>query len=381
MDKVTYEIVCSDELMAQIEEHCFSQTRTEVGGFLVGEMVDGKSVVTHVLRAKHTAAQITQLTFTHKTWDAAFAEMAKIKPDAQLIGWFHSHPNFGVFLSDHDKFIQTQFFSTDGRITIVVDPIRGKRGWFISRDKEVMPYAKEEDTTLERLGESASNPDENIASIAAQPKTGGVGLGRVLVISGLFSLVSMLGGFSLASSTGSSAEQISNLERRLNEVITVLQVNGLDLVPTAPAPVETVEPTAEPTKKATPAKTTATAKSSPKAETPKASTTPKATKTTLICSKAGAKDVRVIDVNPKCPTGYSVTKPGTTTGVQETAKATPTATPKATPTATPKATPTATPKATPTATPKATPTATPTEEPKPPTPKASEPEGKDGQNP
>lgn len=313
MDKVSFEIVCSDELLAQIEEHCFSQTRTEVGGFLVGEMVDGKSVVTHVLKAKHTAAQMTQLTFTHKTWDAAFAEMAKIKPDAELIGWYHSHPNFGVFLSDHDKFIQTQFFSTDGRITIVVDPIRGKRGWFISKDKEVVPYAKEEDTTLERLGESSSEAEENIPAIAASQSSGGIGLGRVLAISGIFSLLSMFGGFTLANSTNNGADQIANLERQLNYVLVVLQENGLGVPTVDPQPTEPAapaEPTVAPTKAATSPKPSAKTSSSPKAEAPKTPAKPQNVKQTLICYKDGVAPKRVIAINPKCPDGYTKTNPG-----------------------------------------------------------------------
>jgi proteasome lid subunit RPN8/RPN11 len=317
MSKVSYEIVCSDELLAQIEEHCFSQVRTEVGGFLVGEMVDGKSVVTHVLRAKHTAAQITQVTFTHKTWDTAFAEMAKIKPDAELIGWYHSHPNFGVFLSDHDKFIQTQFFAPDGRITIVVDPIRGKRGWFISRDKEVVPYAPEEDTTLERLGESESDSDKNIPVITGSPTSGGISLGKVLAISAIFSLLSMFGGFTLANSSNSNAVQIGNLERDLSYVLRVLQDNGLTVQTVEP---EIIVPTAPPTTQNPTANPSSTVKSSPKAETPKSSTSPQATKT-IICYKAGAKNQNIVAVNPKCPAGYTTTKPSGKASTPPTGKA------------------------------------------------------------
>ena len=183
MNKSKFKIVCPDDLLKKIEEHCFSQTRTEVGGFLVGEIKDDQSIVTHIIKAKHTVAQMTQLTFTHKTWDAAFAEKDKIKPDAELIGWFHSHPNFGVFLSDHDKFIQTQFFAQDGKVTIVVDPIKGKRGWFISQDKEVIAYAKEEDTFIEKLGLSDSDSDENMMVVSSSNKGTGIGLSKV---TGLF---------------------------------------------------------------------------------------------------------------------------------------------------------------------------------------------------
>ena len=316
MDKPRIEISCSEELLRQIEEHCFSQSRVEVGGFLVGEIIDSKAVVTHVLKAKHTAAQMTQLTFTHKTWDAAFAEMAKIKPDAELIGWFHSHPNFGIFLSDHDKFIQTQFFGSDGKITIVVDPIRGKRGWFISQDKEVIPYAKEEDTNLEKLGESATNAEENIP-VGVTNKPSGVGMGKVVVVCSLFSIVSRFGGFMLSSLSANSASQIANVERDINEIRYILQENGLGFAPIAPeevAPPAAESPAPQPTdaKASTPARI-----SVPKAETkPSTSSKPKAkatgTKSKTPTPIPPGKKPSTTSTKPTAPDTTKPTAPDTT---------------------------------------------------------------------
>ena len=89
-DQKKFEIVCTDELMNKIEEQCFSSTKTEVGGFLVGTIADGKSTVTHVLKAKHTANTQSQLTFTNKTWETAHAEMGEIGADAELIVVTHA---------------------------------------------------------------------------------------------------------------------------------------------------------------------------------------------------------------------------------------------------------------------------------------------------
>jgi proteasome lid subunit RPN8/RPN11 len=128
------EIECSQELLNKLEEHCFSETKVEVGGFLIGKILENKTTVSRIVPAKHTVSKSTQLTFTHKTWDAILEEIKKSGTDDVLIGWYHSHPNFGVFLSDHDQFIQNNFFKEDGKVTIVVDPIRGLRGWFYSQN-------------------------------------------------------------------------------------------------------------------------------------------------------------------------------------------------------------------------------------------------------
>lgn len=226
-----FEISCSPELMKKIEEHCFSSTKIEVGGFLVGVVQDGKSTVTHVLKAKHTANTQSQLTFTNKTWETAYSEMSEISPDAQLVGWFHSHPNFGVFLSDYDKFIQNEFFNKDGMITIVVDPINGKRGWFISIDKDVRPYSDEEDTEMEKLhkskGDSASS--EGGIELKSASSVGGLSTGKTVAIAALFSIFSLLGSFAISGGQGGSIDkeglqnqidglqiQIAMLQQQLN---------------------------------------------------------------------------------------------------------------------------------------------------------------------
>jgi hypothetical protein len=242
---------------------------------------------------------MTQLTFTHKTWDAAFAEKDKINPKAELIGWFHSHPNFGVFLSDHDKFIQTQFFAQDGKVTIVVDPIRGKRGWFISQDKDVIPYAKEEDTSIEKLGLSDSDSDENIMVMSSSNKGTGIGLFKVVAIAAIFSVFSMIGGFVLANSTNNAAKQIANLERKITLIQAILESNGIK------PPVEIPDPT--PTKSAeTPNPSGAKVTKAPVAP----SKSPSPSKNALVCYK-GSEERTITGVTPKCPSGFTSTKPVT----------------------------------------------------------------------
>ena len=54
--------------------------------------------------------------------------------DRDIVGWYHSHPNFGIFLSDRDCFIQDHFFNAPGHIAYVVDPVNGVEGVFAWRD-------------------------------------------------------------------------------------------------------------------------------------------------------------------------------------------------------------------------------------------------------
>ncbi len=52
-------------------------------------------------------------------------------PDKKTVGWYHSHPGLGVFLSGHDLFIQRGFFGDQlWYIALVVDPISKEQGVF-----------------------------------------------------------------------------------------------------------------------------------------------------------------------------------------------------------------------------------------------------------
>jgi proteasome lid subunit RPN8/RPN11 len=247
--------------MKELEAHCFSETKVEVGGFLVGHIEGATARVTAVVRAKHSVGKSTQLTFTHDTWNALHSEMNEL--DGTLIGWYHSHPNFGVFLSEHDQFIQKNFFKQEGNINIVIDPVRGRRGWFYSSNGKIVKYQSESDTTRERLGKSATNSDENIEAVMGT-STGGVSMGKVVMVSAITSLLGAFLGFGLSNMTSASGGDSSEITRLSQEVELIKQVliqEGIGVVAVPTAPAKTTKPAAPvETKKATP-KATATSTS------------------------------------------------------------------------------------------------------------------------
>ena len=56
--------------------------------------------------------------------------------DKSIVGWYHTHPDFGIFLSDRDRFIQENFFSGAGQVALVIDPIRKTVGVFTWRERQ-----------------------------------------------------------------------------------------------------------------------------------------------------------------------------------------------------------------------------------------------------
>ena len=118
------------------EIHKFTQNKTtnESGGMLIGTVIDefGKTniIVNGFVEAKYCEATPTTLKFTHETWEYVHKEMDKKYPGQKIVGWIHTHPNFGIFLSEYDKFIQENFFKEDYQIAYVVDPIQDIEGFY-----------------------------------------------------------------------------------------------------------------------------------------------------------------------------------------------------------------------------------------------------------
>jgi proteasome lid subunit RPN8/RPN11 len=119
-----------DGLMVQIEQHAYSQLSAEVGGVLMGTVSpDGTSIQGFIPALSASAEQVT-LTFTHDVWEDILKMARDQFPDLAIVGWYHTHPTFGIFLSEYDLFIQQNFFNNPGHFALVIDPVQGLYGWF-----------------------------------------------------------------------------------------------------------------------------------------------------------------------------------------------------------------------------------------------------------
>ncbi len=119
-----------------IERHALRDVSVELGGILLGrECLDEETGepfvwVTESLEAKHYENTQASFTYTHNSWEEITRERDNLYPDLDIIGWYHTHPDFGIFLSGHDLFIHRNFFDQPLQVAYVVDPIRQTRGFF-----------------------------------------------------------------------------------------------------------------------------------------------------------------------------------------------------------------------------------------------------------
>ena len=123
------------DVMRDMEAHSISNTNVELGGVMLGRQftdAGGKPyvVVSESLRAKHYEATRGSFKFTHDTWSQISSDRRQFHPDLEMVGWYHTHPGWTVFLSPMDLFICNNFFNGPQNVALVIDPCNDDRGWF-----------------------------------------------------------------------------------------------------------------------------------------------------------------------------------------------------------------------------------------------------------
>ena len=121
-----------DGVLNAVEQHAFSDTTREVGGILLGTFSeDGTGVrIQASLPALAAIGQAANLTFTHAVWADILGAVDRDFPELRIVGWYHTHPGHGIFLSGYDKFIHESFFGDRRMSALVIDPHSGELGWF-----------------------------------------------------------------------------------------------------------------------------------------------------------------------------------------------------------------------------------------------------------
>ena len=133
-----------NEVTRCIRQHARAHMKTEVCGVLIGEQRGEVVEVQASIQALNAAQAGTHVTFTQDAWEEIYRVKDEKYPDHRIVGWYHSHPGFGVFLSEHDTFIHKNFFSAPNQVAWVYDPHtdeEGCFGWFDGKIERIATMA------------------------------------------------------------------------------------------------------------------------------------------------------------------------------------------------------------------------------------------------
>jgi proteasome lid subunit RPN8/RPN11 len=130
--------VSFDAIVLQtIRRHARTSMQAEICGVLLGSDRHDCTHVDACIAGENSSQGAAHVTFTQNTWEHIYAIKDRDYPDKKIVGWYHSHPGFGVFLSHQDIFIHENFFSAPHQVAWVFDPHSDEEGCFGWSDGKV----------------------------------------------------------------------------------------------------------------------------------------------------------------------------------------------------------------------------------------------------
>jgi proteasome lid subunit RPN8/RPN11 len=129
-------VAMSQLSLRQVEGHALQDLSRELGGVLLGEAgsdEDGHFVKVRASLPVRTADHgPVHFTFTADSWAQLHEERGQRYPELDIVGWYHTHPNLGVFYSADDVVVHRAAFVMPWQVGLVYDPVRGEGclvGW------------------------------------------------------------------------------------------------------------------------------------------------------------------------------------------------------------------------------------------------------------
>ncbi len=162
------QILVFGDVFRDIQEHASTDLEKEVAGFLLGSVRDadgaGRSLVTieAAVTAKYVVTGPTHVEFSHQTWTELHREREADFGSLPIVGWYHTHPSIGIFLSRYDVFIHRGFFTRASDVALVLDPVQHHAGFFVWSGDELDPHRYKGFLELSVSAERQPAPIENL---------------------------------------------------------------------------------------------------------------------------------------------------------------------------------------------------------------------------
>lgn len=96
------------------------------------------SVVTGFLHVREAEASATHVGMHASDWPPLLPALPQSDGE-RLVGWAHSHPGFGAFLSETDLRTQARWFAQPWSVALVFDPVRDELLCFGGAEGKVVP--------------------------------------------------------------------------------------------------------------------------------------------------------------------------------------------------------------------------------------------------
>ncbi|EGR31273.1 hypothetical protein IMG5_114830 [Ichthyophthirius multifiliis] len=130
LDDTAETIQISSLALLKMLKHTRAGVPLEVMGLMLGEFIDDYTVKVVDVFAMPQSATGESVEAVDPVFQSEMLEMLKqTERNEMVVGWYHSHPGFGPWLSSVDMNTQTSFEQLHPRsVAVVIDPIQSVRG-------------------------------------------------------------------------------------------------------------------------------------------------------------------------------------------------------------------------------------------------------------
>jgi proteasome lid subunit RPN8/RPN11 len=153
----------ASEVLQQIRQHARTSMDAEICGVLIGSAAGGVTRIAARIPGEGASQGGAHVTFTQDAWEHIYKIKDAEYPSDSIVGWYHSHPGFGIFLSEYDLFIHENFFNAAHQVAWVFDPHSDEEGCFGWIGKKIEPLSevavlrKHRQPPPEQIEEEAAN--------------------------------------------------------------------------------------------------------------------------------------------------------------------------------------------------------------------------------
>jgi len=128
----------------RIRNHCTENVDSEAMGLMVGNIYFDKDIEYALIKDIVTSplhCNAVHVAFDHDAIENLAMELDGLGFDYLILGWYHSHPGHGCFMSDTDIKTQASCFSSPHSCALVFDPVNREMAFYRIRDGLLQEYA------------------------------------------------------------------------------------------------------------------------------------------------------------------------------------------------------------------------------------------------
>lgn len=124
------------QTLKKIKEHLQKEKIAETGGILIGRpfrIPNSPTIFVVIVDSfpLETGTHGMSFNITNIEMKVANRQANINYPNLMIVGWYHSHPKYRIFLSGRDRSILKEFFNHSWSISLVIDQINKEQGFFV----------------------------------------------------------------------------------------------------------------------------------------------------------------------------------------------------------------------------------------------------------